>query len=98
MSDTDHSSRAPAGAAPAVGPPAGPDAGLGTAAASPAPYNASTAQEAATSLVRLLMEQMGFGPDDIAPGGRGPADEPVRPPRSAEDLPGTRCHRRGDTP
>ncbi|MYT78972.1 hypothetical protein YW3DRAFT_05174 [Streptomyces sp. MnatMP-M77] len=92
MSDTDHSSRAPAGATPAVGPPAG------AAAASPAPYNASTAQEAATSLVRLLMEQMGFGPDDIAPGGRGPADEPVRPPRRAEDLPGTRCHRRGDTP
>lgn len=93
MSDTDQASRTPDGAAPTVGPPAGPDPG--TTAAPPAAYNASTAQEAATSLVRLLMEQMGIGPDDIAPGAPGPADEPVRPPRTAEDLPGTR---RGEAP
>ncbi|MFF9076964.1 hypothetical protein ACF1A9_32495 [Streptomyces sp. NPDC014872] len=86
MSDSDHSSRAPARAAPGTEPPAGPV--LDSAAASPAAYNASTAQEAATALVRLLMEQMGFGPDDIAPGGPGPAHEPVCPSRAEKHIPG----------
>ncbi|MFJ7415652.1 hypothetical protein ACIQWZ_33345 [Streptomyces sp. NPDC098077] len=88
ISDIDHDSRPPTRTPPAATAPA---------AGTPAPYNASTAQAAATSLVRLLMEQMGFGPDDITPGHPDPADEPVHPPRPAESR-ATRCHRHGQAP
>ncbi|WP_406500854.1 hypothetical protein OG936_39040 (plasmid) [Streptomyces sp. NBC_00846] len=89
-------SRVSTGAAPTTEPSAGTV--LGAAAASPGAYNASTAQETATALVRLLMEQLGFAPGGIAPrdraetpgtGARGPAGGPGRPSRAGQDIPGT---------
>ncbi|GHB32800.1 hypothetical protein GCM10010346_65050 [Streptomyces chryseus] len=88
-------SRVPPGAAPTTEPSAGTV--LGAAAASPAAYNADTAQETATALIRLLMEQLGLAPGGIAPrdragtpgtGARGPAGGPGRPSRGRAEHTG----------
>ncbi|GAB2950524.1 hypothetical protein [Streptomyces sp. NPDC059173] len=93
MSDSDRPSRASAAVAPAT---ARPSAGtvLRTAAASPAAYSAATAQEAATALVQMLMEQMVLGPGTVDPetraggpwGPDGHDDGPAR--RTGPDEPG----------
>ncbi|MFJ9096620.1 hypothetical protein ACIRIR_34650 [Streptomyces globisporus] len=93
MSDNDSPSRTPAAVAPAT---AKPSAGtvLGAAVASPAAYTAATAQEAATALVRMLMEQMVLGPGAVGPETR--ADGPARrtgsddgpAPQPGPDAPG----------
>ncbi|MEW2065015.1 MULTISPECIES: hypothetical protein [unclassified Streptomyces] len=94
MSDSDRPSRASAAVAPATArPPAGTV--LRTAAASPAAYSAATAQEAATALVQMLMEQMVLGPGTVDPetraggpswGPDGQDDGPAR--RTGPDVPG----------
>ncbi|MFD7744907.1 hypothetical protein ACFV2V_22625 [Streptomyces sp. NPDC059698] len=94
MSDSDRPSRVSTAVAPATARPSA-DTVLATAAASPAAYSAATAQEAATALVRMLMEQMVLGPgavepetraDDPGSGPHGPDGCP--PPRTGQDLPG----------
>ncbi|QNE79629.1 hypothetical protein F0344_34790 (plasmid) [Streptomyces finlayi] len=88
MSDSDRPSRESTGAAhPTTATTTTPSAGtvLGTAAASSAEYSAATTQGAATALVRLLMEQMVFGPGSVAPGDRVEAPATGARARDADD-------------
>ncbi|MGP3632776.1 hypothetical protein ACTU45_05290 [Streptomyces sp. 24-1644] len=107
MSDSDRPSRASTGAAhTTTTTTTTPSAGtvLGTAAASSAEYSAATAQGAATALVRLLMEQMVFGPGYVAPrdrveapgtGARSADDGQDLVSRAAEDIPQEPAPERG---
>ncbi|MER7760788.1 hypothetical protein [Streptomyces sp. NPDC097619] len=72
----------PAGDGP---PPEGPASAVLSAAATAVPaYTASAAQNAATALIRMFVEQGVFGPFPTAPED-GPEPEPLAPP--APDAP-----------